>query len=148
MTDQPRAAELDAFFRADPHARALGAELEAWGTGWARVSLDLGPRHLNFAGTPHGGVLFALGDVALSVASNSWGRKAVALSVDIQFVRLGTGRLVAEATERSRTRRTASYLIEVSDADGLVASLHAMAYRLSAWHLDEDVWPPAWRAAY
>jgi acyl-coenzyme A thioesterase PaaI-like protein len=74
----------------------------------------------------------------------------VALTIDVHYLAVpeaGTP-LQAEAAERSRTRRTASYLIEVTGADGLVASLHAMVYRTNRWHFGADAWPEEWQAAH
>jgi acyl-CoA thioesterase len=145
----PNHPALDELFRGDGFARLLGAELEDWGGGWARVRWTPGEEHLNFGGAVHGGAVFGLGDYAFAVASNSWGRVAVALTVDVQFLHGVKPRsaLVAEARERSRSRRTGAYLIEVHDEDQLVASLHAMVYRIDGWHLGEDAWDDVWRAS-
>lgn len=135
-------------FRGDRLAGALGIVLDDWGPGWARATWTPQPTHENFAGAIHGGALFTLGDVVFAVACNSWGRQAVALSVDVHFlaaVRPGE-ELVARATERSRTRRTGSYHLDVHSGQRQVASLHAMAHRTSAWHLGEDAWPQEWRS--
>jgi acyl-CoA thioesterase len=147
-------AAMDELFRADGYAGHLGATLEDWGGGWARVGMAIAPAHLNFAGWLHGGVTFSLGDMAFAVASNSWGRLCVALSVDVQFLASaspGTG-LVATCRERHRTTRTGAYLIEVHEADRtdapLLASLHALVHRTNRWHLGEDRWSPAWREAH
>ena len=148
--EHPNRAAMDALFRDDAFAGRTGLELADWGCGWADVAFVPTAAHHNFMGMVHGAALFAAGDVAFSVACNSWGRHAVALSVDVQFLAAppaGAG-LVAQARERSRTRRTGAYLIEVLADDELVASLHAMAHRRSVWHLDEADWPDDWRAAY
>jgi hypothetical protein len=52
---------------------------------------------------------------------------------------------------RSRTRRTASYLVEVapeSDPVALVASFQAMAYRTDRWHLGPGDWSAEWKAEH
>jgi acyl-CoA thioesterase len=149
---------LDRMFRTDGYAGRLGATLQDWGGGWARVGLEVADTHLNFAGWLHGGVTFSLGDMAFAVASNSWGRLCVALSVDVQFLASaspGTG-LTATCRERHRTTRTGAYLIEVhapsptdDPADApLIGSLHALVHRTNRWHLGEDRWSEAWRAAH
>lgn len=148
-TDHPNRPALDELFRGDGFAGVLGAELDDWGGGWSRVRWTPSRDQLNFGGVVHGGAVFGAGDYAFAVASNSWGRVAVALSVEVQFLRgvQPDVPLVAEGHERSRSRRTGAYLIEVRDADRLVASLHAMVYRIDAWHLGEEVWDERWRAA-
>ena len=150
MVDQPHPnrERMWELFRGDRLAQGLGMVLQDWGPGWARATWTPGPEHENFAGAIHGGALFTLGDVVFAVACNSWGRHAVALSVDVHFlaaVRPGE-RLVAEASERSRTRRTGSYHLDVHAGERHVASLHAMAHRASRWHLGEDAWPAPWRS--
>lgn len=150
MSDaHPNRDAMTALFERDTLASTLGVTLEDWGAGWARVEFTPGDAHRNFAGTVHGGAIFSAADVAFAVACNSWGPSAVALSVDVHFLEaVAPGeRLVIEATERSRTRRTGSYQLDVHAEDRQVASLHAMAYRTAVWHLGEDAWPASWRAA-
>ena len=107
--------------------------------------------HCNLAGAVHGGVLFALADTAFEVACNSYGRLAVALESSCHYSRsaqIGEV-LTAGASEVARSRRTASYRIDVRDHDGdLVAWYMALAYRTDEWHLGEDRWPKAWREAH
>jgi acyl-CoA thioesterase len=108
-------AAMHTVFADDGYAGAIGARLIDWGGGWSQVELTVADDHANFAGLLHGGVTFGLGDAAFAVASNSWGRLSVALSVDVHFlgtVPPGTA-LVAMARERHRTKRTGAYLIEV-----------------------------------
>lgn len=145
-------ARLEALFRSDAAVAGLGADLVEWEGGRALFRFTPGARHMNFVGTVHGGVLFSLADAALGVASNSWGRLCMALTVEVQFltaVREGDV-LLARARERSRTRRTAAYAIDVtSEADGtLRASFQAMAFRTGRWHLGEDAWPEEWRSSH
>lgn len=156
MTPQPwpenNRSRLEAVFQSDAYLSEFGAKLVEWDGGRAVFRLAPEPRHLNFVGSVHGGALFSLADAALGVASNSWGRICVALTVETQFLSapLAGDVLVATALERSRTRRTASYAIDViSDADGtLRAGFQAMAFRTGRWHLGEDAWPDEWRAAH
>lgn len=153
-TESPPAlnrAALEKVFL-DPWTGLLGAELVDWDGGRATFRLETGGGHRNFVGSVHGGVLFSLADLALGVACNSWGRLCVALTVEIQFLSAPqTGEtLVATAAERSRTRRTAAYAVDVvSEADGVLrASFQAMVFRTGRWHLGEAVWPEDWRASH
>ena len=109
------------------------------------------PEHGNLAGTVHGGILFTLADAAFEVACNSYGRLAVALETSCHYSRPGTigEPLTAGASEIARSRRTASYKIDVRDSDGeLLAWYMALAYRTDTWHLGEDRWPDEWRAEH
>lgn len=142
---------LAAIFGDDPYREALGAELDDWAGGWARVRYVIPSEHRNFSGGLHGGAIFSVADAAFSVASNAWGRMAVALTMEAQFLTASEvgETLVAESHERSRTKRTASHLIEVTGADGrLVASVHAIAFRTGRWHLGEQAWSAGWRASH
>ena len=144
-------ARLEAIFRGDAYVGALGAELVDWGGGHATFRLAPEP-HTNFVGSVHGGALFSLADAAIGVASNSWGRLSVLLSAEAQFLSAAPAGdiLVARATERSRTRRTSSFTIDVtSEADGsLRAAVVAMCFRTGRWHLGDEAWPEDWRARY
>lgn len=142
----PNRERLDALFRSDAYAGKMGVELLDWGGGWSRVRWTPEEQDENFGGVVHGGAVFSAGDVAFSIASNSWGRRAVALTVDTHFLGAPTPGLPVEAIgrERKRTRRTASYLIEVTAEGAAIASLHAMVYRLSDWFFGIDAWPADW----
>lgn len=144
-------AALDEIFRGDRYAFQLGVELQNWSGGWARVSYTVPEDHANFMGGLHGGAVFSLADAAFGVAVNSWGRVAVAISMEAHFVAAAQWgeALVAESVEQSRTRRTTSHLIKVSGDDArLVASVHAMAFRTDRWHLGAEAWSPQWRETY
>jgi acyl-CoA thioesterase len=142
----PNRARLDALFRGDRYLRGHGAELVGWGGGWAAVRWTPDATSRDVTGAVHSGAVFAVADLALSVAGNSWGRLAVALTVQIHHLRPPDGvPLVARAVERSRGRSAASYLIDVTQEGVLVASAHAVGHRTSRWHFGEDAWPADWR---
>ena len=145
-------ARLEAVFRSDPYVKELGAELVEWAGGRAVFRLAAEAGHTNFVGSVHGGALFSLADCALGVASNSWGRLCVALTIEAQYLSAGPPgeTLRATATERSRTRRTASYAIDIvtETDDTLRATFAAMCFRTARWHLGEAAWPDDWRAAH
>ena len=145
-------ARLEAVFRDDGYVKEIGAELVEWSGGRAVYRLTAEAGHMNFVGSVHGGALFSLADTALGVACNAWGRICVALTVEAQYLTAGLvgETLRATAVERSRTRRTASYTIDVvAEADGtLRAAFQAMCFRTGRWHLGEDAWPEEWRATH
>ena len=108
----------------DPFACALGVRCTEAGKGTATVTLTLGPQHLNFNGTCHGGVVFALADSAFGLASNSYGKVAAGIDAHITYQQAAHLRdcLQARATEVSRSRKLAVYRIDVTRADGAVIS--------------------------
>ncbi len=145
-------ARLEALFRSDGWVGTLGAELGEWGGGRAVFRLRPEARHGHFVGTVHGGALFSLADAAIGVASNSWGRVAVLLTAESQFLTAPQPGevLLARAEERSRTRRTAAYAVDVtSEAGGVLrATFSAMCFRTGRWHLGPEAWPEEWQASH
>lgn len=108
----------------DPFAQSLGIRCTAAGKGSATVTLTLQQQHLNFNGTCHGGLVFALADSAFGLASNSYGKVAAGIDAHVtyqQAARLGDC-LQARATEVSRSRKLAVYRVDVTRADGAVIS--------------------------
>lgn len=143
--------ELDQLLRRTPLLGTLGIELVAWVPGSATVRMTPRPDHGNLAGTVHGGVMFALADAAFEAACNSHGRLSVALETSCHYSRAAKIHepLTAGAMEVARSRRTASYRIDVRDPDGdLCAWYMALAYRTDKWHLGEDRWPEEWRTTH
>ncbi len=128
MGDEHRIHELA---RGDPFSRALGIELEEIGPGYARVSLRLSHQHMNFLGLVHGGVIFSLADAGFAAASNSYGTRAVALHVSVDYLRPPRpgSRLEAEVRKGAQAGKMGHYLMEVRDDSGeTVARLSGWAY--------------------
>lgn len=126
-------ADLATHLRQDAYADWLGATIEAIEPGYSRVSLVVTESMLNFHGTTHGGIIFGLGDIAFAAASNSHGTTAVALNVNISFLRATQvgDHLIAEANEINLGGATALYEITVTEknSDQLIAKSQAMVYR-------------------
>jgi len=118
------AARVERLAARDPLMRLLGIECVGGGPGRAAVSLAVGDRHLNFNGTCHGGVTFALADSAFGLASNSHGVIAAAIDAHItyQVAVKGGDVLTASAIEVSRSRKLGVYRIDVTRQDGALVS--------------------------
>ena len=117
----------------EPFARVLKMRLVALESGHSIVEMDYDPDMMdNIYARTHGGALFALIDEAFETASQTHGTIAVALNVNVTYVRppeIGE-RLRARADEISRTRKTANYAIQVTNGNGdLIATCQALAYR-------------------
>ena len=139
------------MLRASPLPGLLGIEVVSWAPGSARLRLGTKPEHANLDGVVHGGVLFALADAAFEIAGNAYGRACVALETTCHYSSASpVGQaLVADAVEVSRSRRVASYRIDVREEGGeLRAWYAALAYRTERWHLGAERWPEEWRAAH
>ncbi|MEM9628504.1 MAG: hydroxyphenylacetyl-CoA thioesterase PaaI [Pseudomonadota bacterium] len=110
----------DSLYERDEASQALGITVEAIGPGHARLHMTVREDMLNGHQTCHGGLIFTLADSAFAFACNACNRVTVALGAQITFIepaKLGD-LLIAEATERSRTRRTGVYDVDVSTSDG------------------------------
>lgn len=110
------------LFEKDPYARSLGAELVS--SNPLFVHLPVAAGHLNFGGVVHGGVMFSLADIVLSLLSNGEGRAAVATATHIAFTagaKLGDVlRATGEAVQVGR--RAGTYRITITRQDAKVVS--------------------------
>ena len=142
MTDKSRRAAIDAYIQNDAFARFLGAEVEMVAPGHSRVSLTVTEQMTNFHGITHGGVIFALGDMAFAAAGNSRGQVAVALNVSIHFLNPSKAgdRLVAEARESHLGGRTGLYEITVTEekTGTLIARSQDLVYRKKEWFVEPE----------
>ena len=142
MTDADRQAAIAGHIQTDHFVAYLGAEIEAIEPGYSRVSLTVSEDMQNFHGMTHGGLIFSLGDIAFAAASNSHGQTAVALNVNISFLKATRAgdQLIAEAREQHVGGRTALYEITVTErgTGQLVARSQAMVYRKREWFVAED----------
>ncbi|WP_151191915.1 PaaI family thioesterase [Desulfotomaculum copahuensis] len=116
----------------DPFPEHLGVEILELRPGYSRVGLPVGAHMANIHGIVHGGVIFTLADVALGTASNSRGVPAVAINMNINYLKKGGlgDYLVATGQEENLTRRTGLYRITVENRQGeLLAVAHGLVYR-------------------
>ncbi|MBW2637328.1 MAG: hotdog fold thioesterase [Deltaproteobacteria bacterium] len=122
---------LKRYFEKDRFAKYVGIELIEISSGRATAVLKIKEHHLNAVDMVHGGVLFALADLAFAAASNSHGKVAVAVSNSISYIKAAEGDVLsAEAREISKDRKLASYSVEIKDkTEKTVALLHGLAYR-------------------
>lgn len=116
----------------DALAHLLGIKIVEMRPGYAQVTMPVTASIVNGLGVTAGGAVFSLADIAFAAASNAHGIPALALSVNIHFLK-GTKEgniLTAVAREENRTRKTGLYRIEVREDDGtLVALAEGLAYR-------------------
>lgn len=115
----------------EPFADKLGLKVVDLGPGRSRVEMKVTPEMANIFGAAHGGAIFSLIDEAFETASNSHGVMAVALNVNIQYLRpaFAGDLLTAEAREVSRSKKIGTYNIDVANGKGqIVASAQCMAF--------------------
>lgn len=118
----------------DNMAQLLGIELVSASIGSTTLRMKVMRKHINFNDRCHGGALFALGDMALGLACNSYGKIATLVDGQLSIstaVEEGEW-LVAHAYEVSRSRKIGSYQVKITRArDGEhIALLHGTVYVL------------------
>jgi len=142
MEDRNRRHRIEQHIRQDPFAARLGATVEQIQPGHSRVSLRVTGDMNNFHGMTHGGVVFSLADIAFAAASNSHGQTALALHVNLSFLRASKpgDQLTAEAKEQHLGGRTALYDLTVTDegTGELVARGQGTVYRKREWFVPEE----------
>ena len=140
--NKEREQKINEYIQRDPFARFLGAKVEILKPGHSRVTMTVTDDMVNFHDLTHGGVIFALGDMAFAAASNSLGQTAVALNVGINFLKAtGSGdRLIAEAEEQTAAGPIALYDIIIRDdrTGELVAKSQDLVYRKKEWFVAKD----------
>ena len=141
MEPEIRRKAIDTHIQNDSFANYLGAKVVILKPGHCRVSLKIDNNMTNFHGRTHGGVIFAISDMAFAAACNSHGKIAVALNVSISFLKPSYPGdvLVAEAKEEHNGRRTSLYDIKiVNEKTGeLIAKSQDQAYRKNKWFVPE-----------
>lgn len=109
----------------DRFVNALGIEFIEGGPGRATIRMNVRDEHLNFMGACHGGAIFSLADTAFGLASNYLGIMSVGINAHITYsapAKKGD-MLTATAVELARSKRLATYRIDVTRADGETVAL-------------------------
>jgi len=116
----------------DHFRELLGIKVLEIKDGYAKMSLKIRKEHINIAGFTHGGVLFSLADCAFAEAVNFGDKKAVAVQVNINYLRPTSEGdvLIAEATTVSdgKTLTLCSVVVKKDEKD--VAMFSGLAYKV------------------
>ncbi|NMC59755.1 MAG: PaaI family thioesterase [Candidatus Methanofastidiosa archaeon] len=122
---------INDFSDKDKFAKKVGIILVDFSEGYAKTKMEIKDFHLNAVNTVHGGAIFTLADFTFAIAANSHGNIAVALNVNISFLKaVSKGTLFAEAEEISINPKIATYSIRVTNEENeLIATFQGMAYR-------------------
>jgi len=119
------------YVEKEPYVRLLGIKLLELKEGYSLVEMKASKDFENIFSITHGGAIFSLADVAFGAAANSYGKVAVAISININYLRPSRSgeTLRAEAREISRGRKIATYEIDVSNNEGKkIATSQATAF--------------------
>jgi acyl-CoA thioesterase len=120
MNDELAARVAAALHAQEATAKAWGIAIEEVREGYARVSMVVRADMLNGHDVCHGGMIFSLADTAFAYACNSRNIHTMAQQASVVFVapaRLGE-RLIAEAQEQARARRSGVYQVRVTKESG------------------------------
>lgn len=127
------ASELISFFKNDHFAALTGTEIIEVKKGYCKAQLKIEKKHLNAANVVQGGAIFTLADFAFGAASNSHGQLALAINVNITFLKgVSEGTLYATATELDVPKKLGAYdVIITNEKDQIIARFNGLAYRKS-----------------
>ncbi|MCK3685060.1 PaaI family thioesterase [Maribellus sp. YY47] len=119
------------FFKNDRYAALTGVEIVEFRDGYCKARLEISDKHLNAANVVQGGAIFTLADFAFAVASNTGGQLALAVNVNITFLKgVGEGTLYATATELDKPKRLGAYdVIVTNEKEEIIARFNGLAYR-------------------
>ena len=117
----------------EPFAKLFGMKLIELNAGHSVVEMSYDPLKAdNIYERAHGGAIYGLIDEAFETAGQTEGTIAVALNVNVTYIKSPkkNTRLRAEARRVSQTKKTAGYEIKVTDPNNdLIATCTALAYR-------------------
>lgn len=128
--------KLKTYFENDRFAALTGIEILEVAKGYCKAKLEIMDKHLNSANVVQGGAIFTLADLAFAVASNSQGQLALAVNVNISFLKgKSEGTLYAIATELADPKRIGAYDVLVTDENSeVIARFNGLVYRKSEKH--------------
>ena len=123
--------DLITFFKNDRYAAFTGIEIVEVSKGYCKAQLKIEEKHLNAANVVQGGAIFTLADFAFAVASNSHGQLALAVNVNITFLRgISEGILYATATEFDDPKRLGAYdVVITNEKEEIIARFNGLVYR-------------------
>jgi acyl-CoA thioesterase len=122
--------DVKEFFKNDRFGQLSGIELLKAENGMAKARMKIKDEHLNALNMVQGGAIFTLADLTIGAAANSYGIAAVAINVNISFLKAASnGVLFAEANECSRNSKIASYNVTITNEQGeLISTAQGMVY--------------------
>jgi acyl-CoA thioesterase len=123
--------ELYNFFKNDNYAALTGIEIIEAREGYCKAQLKITEKHLNAVNVVQGGAIFTLADLTFAVASNSHGPIALAVNVNITFLKsISEGTLFATATEFDTPKKLGAYdVIVTNEKDEIIARFNGLVYR-------------------
>ena len=115
----------------DNFKQLLGIQTLEVRDGYAKTCLKITKDHTNALGFTHGGTIFTLADYAFAEAANFGDNVAVALQVDIKFLKPSRegDTLTAEATRISDGKTIGLYHVVIRKEERTIAFFSGLAYK-------------------
>jgi acyl-CoA thioesterase len=115
----------------DYFAEELGIKLVEARDGYAKVSMKVEKNHTNALGFTHGGAIFSLADYAFAQACNYGDNVAVAVQVNINFLKPSVegDTLTAEAVRVSDGKTMGLYHVTVKNQEKMIAFFSGLAFK-------------------
>lgn len=132
------AAERQPLGRMSGFREAVGYEVRVWREGYAEISLDLEPRHMNRMGIVHGGVYMTILDAAMGHAAThspdpAHRRRCVTMAMNTSFLASArAGRITAIGTLVGTDARNATCRGEIRDDAGTVLIVAQASFRYAS----------------
>ncbi len=112
------------FNERDKFAKFLEMKVIKAENGYAEAKVTLKEEYKNGLEIAHGGIIYTLADLAFAAASNSHGKRAVAIEANISYIKsVKEGTLTAVAEEIGRTKRLGRYIVKVYDEEKRLCAL-------------------------
>ena len=132
MTDERKQQLLNLALDSEPFDVHNHVKIVAVDDGWAQVEVEIHPETLNRWGTPHGGVLFTMADVAAGMALLTLRQEVtftVSSSIEYLSAAPGTGKLTAVGSVEKMGGHMGFSRTDIRDEGGkLIAALRTVMY--------------------
>src|SRR4030095_7194305 len=119
-------------FETNHFPRSLGIELDSIEHGRARLSLEVGPRHLQLAGIMHGGEMATLIDTAVAfaiVGASEPDSRFTTIEMKVNYLSaVREGRVIADAKLIRDGRRIVVAECDLFDSTGQLAAKGLLTY--------------------
>ena len=119
-SDAAKPNDASALLAADRFANLLGVSLVSSADGELAAQLTVREEHVNFLGMTHGGVIISLADIVMALSANAGRDTAVAVDMQMSYVRATRpgDRLTARGRLLTATRSFGWYQVEVENQEG------------------------------
>ncbi|MBM3710440.1 MAG: hotdog fold thioesterase [Actinobacteria bacterium] len=132
MNDKKLTEVIKKNIEEEPYAKLFGIKVLELSEGHSKVTMKVKKDYNNIFGITHGGAVFSLLDVAFGSAANSYGTVAVALNINVNYLKpsLSGDTLTAEAKEVAKSNKISTFNIIVKNGSGeIVAVAQTVAYQ-------------------